>query len=102
MRKNLDPNIKLEKQHANPIQSSVAKPYIGQGRAGVNRKRSNPINQIINQPLELSQKFPGKTKIETGKTNLAHSKDPMHTINNVDTGMPHTRPLTQMFLSIQV
>ena len=45
MRKNLDPNIKPEKQHANPIKGSVLKPHIGQGRAGLKRKRSNPINQ---------------------------------------------------------
>ena len=47
----------------------------------------------MNQPSELSQRIPGKTKIETGKTNLVHSKDPMHTIGNVDTRMTHTRPL---------
>ena len=82
MRKNLDPNIKLEKQHDNPIKGSVVKPCIGQGRAGLKRKRSGPINQIINQPSELSQKIPGKTKIETGKIYQAHSKDPMHIINN--------------------
>ena len=57
------------------------------------RKKSDPINQIINPPSELSQKIPGKTIIETGKTNLVHSKDPTHTINNVDAGMTHTRPL---------
>ena len=91
-RKNLDPNIKQEKQHANPIKGSVVKLCIGQGRAGLKRKRSDPINQAINQPSELSQKIPGKTKIETGKTNQVHSKDPMHTVNNVDTGMTHTRP----------
>ena len=39
------------------------------------------------------RKFLAETKIETGKTNLVHSKDPMHTINNVDEGMTHTRPL---------
>ena len=50
MRKNLDQNIKLEKQHANPIKGSAVKPCIGQGRAGLKRKRSGPINQIINQP----------------------------------------------------
>ena len=66
------------------------KPCIGQGRAGLKRKRSDPINQTINQPSELSQKIPGKTTIETGKTNLEHSKDPMHIINNADTGMTHT------------
>ena len=73
MRKNLDPNIKLERQHANPIKGSVVKPHIGQGRAGLKRKRSDPSNQPIYQPSELSQKIVGKTKIGTGKTNLVHS-----------------------------
>ena len=31
MRKNLDPNIKPEKQHTNPRKDSVVKPHIGQG-----------------------------------------------------------------------
>ena len=93
MRMNLDPNNKLDKQHANPIKGSVVKPCIGQGRAGLKRKRSDPINQTINQPSELSQTIPGKTEIETGKTNQAHSKDPMHIINNADTWMTHTKPL---------
>ena len=92
MRKNLDTNIKPDKQHANSIKGSVIKPCIGLGRAGLKRKRSDPINQTINPPSELSQKIPGKTKLETGQTNLVHSKDPMHTINNVDIGMTHTRP----------
>ena len=34
MRKNLDPNMKPERQHANSIKGSVVKLYIGQGRAG--------------------------------------------------------------------
>ena len=93
MRKNLDPNIKPEKQHANPIKGSVVKLHVGQGRTGLKRKRSDSINQTINQPSELSQKIPGETKIETGKTNQVHSKDPTHTITNADTGMSHTRPL---------
>ena len=90
--KNLDPNIKPEKQHANPIKGSIEKPHIGQGRARLKRKRPDPINQMINPPSELSKKIPGKTKIETGKTNQIHSKDPMHSINNVDEGMTHTKP----------
>ena len=56
-------------------------------------KRSDPINQTINPPSELSQKIPVETKIETGKTNKMHSKDPMHSVNNADEGMTHTRPL---------
>ena len=69
MKKNLVPSIKPEKQHANPIKGSVVKLCIGQGRAGLKRKKFDPINQTINPPSELSQKIPGKTKIETGKTN---------------------------------
>ena len=65
--KNLDPNIKPEKQHANPIKGSVVKPHIGQDKAGLKRKRSDPINQTINPPSELTWKIPGETKIETGK-----------------------------------
>ena len=76
VRENLDPNIKLEKQQANPIKGSVVKLHIGWGRAVLKRKRFDPINQPINQPSELSLKMPGKTEIETGKTNQAHSKDP--------------------------
>ena len=93
MRKNLDPNMKPERQHANPIKGSVIKPHIGQGRAGLKRKRSDPINQPIHQPSELSQKIPGETKIETGKTNEEHSSNLMHIINNVHVGMTHTKPL---------
>ena len=43
--------------------------------------------------MELSQKIHGKTETETGKTNQAHSKYPIHIINNVDTGMTQTKPL---------
>ena len=93
MRNNLDPNMKPERQHANPIKGSVVKLHIGQNRAGLKRKRSDPINQTINPPSELSQKSPGKTEIETGKTNQTHSKDLMHIINNVDARMTHIKPL---------
>ena len=40
MRTNLDPIILPEKQHANPIKGSIEKPCIGQGRAGLRRRRS--------------------------------------------------------------
>ena len=62
VRKNLDPNIKLEKQHANSIKGSVVKPCIGQGRAGLKRKRSDPINQTINPPSKLHRKFLARHK----------------------------------------
>ena len=68
--KNLDPNIKPEKQHGNTIKGSTIKPHIGQGRAGLKRKRPDPIKQTINPPPELSQKILGETKIEKGKNKL--------------------------------
>ena len=93
MRKNLDASILPEKQHANPIEGSIEKPCIGQGRAGLIRQRPSPINQTNLLPSELSQKISGGTKIETRKTNHINSTDAMHSINNVDEGMIHTRPL---------
>ena len=71
MRKNLDPNIKLEKQHANPIKGSVVKPCIGQGRAGLKGKRSDLINQIINPPSELSQKNSWRDQNRNRKNKLS-------------------------------
>ena len=41
---------------------------------------------------ELSQKIPGETEIETRKTNHVNSTDPVHSVNNVDEGMTHTKP----------
>ena len=91
--KNLHPNIKPEKQHANPIKGSIEKPCIGQGRAGLRRKIPDPFNQTIIPPSKLSQAIPGEIKIETRKTNQVHSTDPMHYVNNMDEAMTHTRPL---------
>ena len=93
MIKNLDPNIKPEKQHANPIKGSIEKLHIGWGRAGLRRKRPDPINQTIIPPSELSQNIPQETKIETRKTNHVNSTDLMHSVNNVDERMTYTRPL---------
>ena len=93
VRKNLDPNISPEKQHANPIKGSLEKPHIGKGRAGLRGKGSVPINQTIIPPPELSQKIPGETKIKTIKTNHVSSTDQTHLINNADEWMTHTRHL---------
>ena len=94
MGKNLDPNLKPEKQHAILKQGSMERPCIGQGRAGSGRKRPDPINQSINQPSNLSHKIPGRTEIETGKTNHMHTKDVMHSINNMGGKMTSNKPLT--------
>ena len=41
----------------------------------------------------MSQKIPGRTEIETGKTNHVHTKDLMPSINNVSGKMPNNNPL---------
>ena len=93
LEKNLDPNIKSEKQHGNSKQGSVDSPCTGQGRAGLRRKRPDTINQTINQPSDLSQKIPGRMDLETGKTNQAHSKDLKHSINNMNGKITDNKPL---------
>ena len=57
---------------------------MGQGRAGSKRKKPDPINQAINQPSDVTQEIPGRTKIVTGKTNSIHSTNSMsdRLINN--------------------
>ena len=42
-------------------------------RAGSKRRNPDPINQAINQPSDVSQEIPGRTKIVTGKTNSINS-----------------------------
>ena len=93
MGKNLDPNLKPEKQHTIPKQGSKERPCIGQGRAGSRRKRPDHINQSINQPSNLSQKIPGSTEIGTRKTNHVHTEDLTHSINNVNGKMTNNNPL---------
>ena len=93
MGKNLDPTLKPEKQHAISKQESMERPHIGQGRAGSRRKIPDPINQPISQPSNLSQKIPGRTKIETGKTYHIYAKDLTHSINRVSGKMTNKNPL---------
>ena len=90
--KNLDPNLRLEKQHILHKQGNLERPLIGQGRARSKRKRPDPINQAINQPSNMSQKIPGRTKIETRKTNSVHSTDPTHSINNTNDKIVNNNP----------
>ena len=46
---------------------------MGQGRARSKRRKPDPISQTINQPSDVAQEIPGRTKIVTGKTNSIHS-----------------------------
>ena len=93
MRKSLNPNILPEKTHTNPTKGNTEKPCIGQGRAGMRRRRASPINQTITQPSELSQKIPGAAEIETRIANHANSTAPVHSVNNVNEVMRQKRPL---------
>ena len=92
VRKILDPNLRSEKQHTLPKQGNLERLCIGQGRARSKRKRPDPINQAINQPSNLSQEIPGRTKIEARKTNSMHSTDPAHSINNVNDRIVNKNP----------
>ena len=62
IRKNLNPNLKPEKQHVIPKNGSIERPLIGQGRAGSRRRRPDPINHAINKTSNLSQKIPEEQK----------------------------------------
>ena len=84
---------KARKQHAMSKQGNIESSCIGQGRAGSRRKRPDPINQSINQPSNWSQKIPEGTEIETGKTNCMHTKELMHSINNVSGKITNNNPL---------
>ena len=84
--KSLNPNLRPEKQHTFPKQGNLERPHIGQGRARSKRKKPDPINEAINRPSNLSQEIPGRTKIETRKTNS------MHTTNNDNDRMVNNNP----------
>ena len=93
--KNLDPNLKPEKQHAISKQESMGRLCKGQGRAGIRGKRPDPINQPISQQSNLSQKIHGRTEIETGKTDQVYSRDLVHSIINMSGKMTNNNPLIQ-------
>ena len=58
----------------------------------IKEQEPDPINQAINQPSNLLQEIPGRTKIETRKTNSAHTKDPTHSINNANDRIINNKP----------
>ena len=71
VRKELDPNLRPEKQHAMPKKGITEKPCIGQGRAGLRRK---PEPDCINQPLDVTRRISAGSKIVAGKTNSPHDR----------------------------
>ena len=81
VRKELNPNLTPEKQHAMAKQSITEKLQIGHGRAGLRRR---PEPDHINQPSEVTGRISGGSKIVTGKTNSSPDTNDMHdrAINN--------------------
>ena len=65
----------------------MERPQIGQGRTRSKRKKPDLINQAIDQPSNLSQEIPGRTKTEARKTNS------MHTTNSTNDRMVNNNPL---------
>ena len=63
---------------------------MGQGRAGSQRKKPNPINQAINQPSDVTKEIPEGTRVVTGKTNSAEGTNSTcdRLINNNNSFMP--------------
>ena len=86
-------NHPIIKKHTSPIKANTEKSHIGQGRAGMKRRRPSPINQTIILPSELSQKIPGAKTIEKRITNHANFTALMHSVSNANKGMTHARPL---------
>ena len=76
VRKELNPNLRPEKQHSMPKQGMSEKQWIGQGRAGLRRRRPEPDH--INQHSDVTQGIPGGSKIVTGKTNSSQGTNSTH------------------------
>ena len=78
-----------------PKQGILEKLWVGQGRAGLRRRRPDHINQ----PSNVTQGIPGRSKIETGKTKSSQGANSTHdrAINNNNPFMPdvplHPDPL---------
>ena len=76
--KELNPNLRLEKQHTMTKKGITERPCTGQGRAGLRRKHADRINQ----PSDVTRIISERSKIATGKTN-----DPQHTKAAHDRGI---------------
>ena len=79
VRKELNPNLRPEKQHAMPKKGMTEKLHIGQGRARLRRKC---VPDCIDQPFDVTRRIPERSKMATGKTN-----NPQHTSVAHDRGI---------------
>ena len=58
VQKELDPNLRPEKQHTMSKQGKLERLQVGQGRAGLRRRKPDHINQPIIQPLDVTPGIP--------------------------------------------
>ena len=89
----MNPNIQPEKQNIRPLKGSEIsqeKPRIGQGRAGV-RRRKSPINQTT--AAETSKKIPEASKIEKRVITHPDFRTPVQSVNNPSTEAINTIPM---------
>ena len=69
--KELNPNLRPEKQHAMSKKGTTEKLHIGQRRAGLRRKHAP---DCIDQPFDVTRRIPERSKTVTGITNnLQHT-----------------------------
>ena len=66
VRKELNPNLRSEKQHAMPKKGMTERPHIGQRREGLRRKHAD----CIDQPSDVTRRISERSKIATGKRNI--------------------------------
>ena len=71
---------------------SQEKPRMGQGRAGMRRRRPPPINQTITQTSELSKKIPEVSKIEKKVITHPDFTTPVQSVNNPSAGVINRMP----------
>ena len=83
VRKELNPNLRPEMQHAMPKKGMTEKPHIGQGRAALRRKH---VPDCIDQPFDVTRRIPERSKTATGKTNI-----PQHTSTAHDRGINNNK-----------
>ena len=73
--------------------SSHEKPRIGQGRAGMRRRRHPPINQTITPASELSKKILEVSKIENKIITHQDFITPVHTVNSPSLEAINRKPM---------
>ena len=85
-----------EKQNIRPIKGneiSQEKPRMGQGRAGMRRRRPPPINQTVTQTSDLSKKIPEVSKVEKKVITHPDFTTPVQSVNNPSAGVINRMPM---------